>query len=213
LAKKKGLFVTLEGPDGVGKSTQARLLAAALKRKGRRVTVTREPGGSVRCARIRALVLDPALAGLDAGAELLLFAADRRQHVADTIRPALERGDLVLCDRFTDSTAAYQGAGRILKPGAVSWISDFASTGLVPDLTLLYDLPLDAGLERARQRGRAKDRMEAADRNYFSRVRAGFLSIARKEPRRVKTIKVQGLGPEAVCAEGLRLMAPLLERR
>lgn len=212
MVKRKGLFVTLEGPDGVGKSTQARLLAAALRRSGRRVTLTREPGGSPRSAMIRALVLDPALRGLAPGAELLLFAADRRQHVADTIAPALERGDLVLCDRFTDSTTAYQGAGRALDARAVAGINAFAAAGLVPDLTLLYDLPVAAGLERARRRG-PRDRMERSTSDYFTRVRRGFQRLARREPGRVKLISVEGRTPREVRDEGLSHLAGLLGRR
>jgi dTMP kinase len=178
-----------------------------------RVTLTREPGGSPLAAGIRKLLLDPRMRGLHPHAELLLFAADRRQHVADTIAPALRRGDLVLCDRFTDSTTAYQGAGRSVSPEALEWISRFAAQGLVPDLTLLFDLPIEEGLKRARVAKGGLDRMEDSARAYFSRVRKGFLKLAREEPRRVKLIKVLGREADNICAEALGLVEASLEGR
>ena len=172
--------------------------------------LTREPGGSPLAAKIRALVLDPRMRGLQAGAELLLFAADRRQHVADTIAPALERGHLVLCDRFTDSTTAYQGAGRELGAADVAWINRFAAQGLVPDLTLFFDLPVADGLKRAGRRKAAPDRMEASSLAYLERVRRAFLRLAREEPGRVKRIKVLGRGRDEICAEALGLLEGVL---
>jgi len=210
LAKRRGLLITLEGPDGAGKSTQAGLLAEALRSRGLNVVQTREPGGSPLSAKIRALLLDPELRGLHPRAELLLFAADRRQHVADTIEPALRRGDWVLCDRFTDSTTAYQGAGRVLPAVELEWIQRFASNGLVPDKTLLLDLPIAVGLARARRRTAGADRMENSTPAYFERVRRGFLRLARRDPGRVKLIKVAGRSAEGICAEALTLLAPLL---
>jgi dTMP kinase len=206
-------LVTLEGPDGAGKSTQARLLAAALKRRGRKVTLTREPGGSPRSLKIRNLLLDPALKGLEPAAELFLFAADRRQHVADTLEPALRRGEVVVCDRFTDSTLAYQGTGRALDPGLVARVTESAAAGLAPDLTLLLDLPPKEGLERARRRSGKADRMENSAEAYFRRVRKGFLDIARREPERVRLIKVAGRTPEDIAAEAFGYVEALLVRR
>jgi dTMP kinase len=213
LAKKTGLLVTLEGSDGAGKTTQALLLAAALKRAGRKVCLTKEPGGSPLSARIRALLLDPDMRGLQAGAELLLFAADRRQHVSDTIAPALRRGDIVLCDRFTDSTLAYQGAGRAVAGPEVAWITRFAAQGLVPDLTLFFDLPVAEGLLRARKRKGSLDRMEGMEPATLERVRRAFLGLHRREPGRMKRIQVLGRRPEEICAEAMGLLAPLLGKR
>jgi dTMP kinase len=212
LAKKAGLFVSLEGPDGSGKSTQAGLLAKALRAQGYDVLLTRQPGGSALAAPIRALLLDPAMKGLTPGAELLLFAADRRQHVADTLKPALAQGKVVLCDRYTDSTRAYQGAGRALKPADVAWLNRFASDGLAPKLTLLYDIPVAEGLKRAHRHKGGLDRMEQSARSYFERVRRGFLAIAKAEPRRVKRLAVAGRSPEAIAAEGLEHLLKALKR-
>lgn len=213
MAKHKGLLVTLEGIDGSGKTTQARLLQGALKRRGIEVLCTREPGGSVRAARIRQVLLDPRMKGLHPCAELLLFGADRRQHVADTIEPALKRGVWVLCDRFTDSTTAYQGARGSLSAGMVEAIAAIASHGLDPDLTLFFDLPPVESLKRARLAKGGQDRMEAAAPAYFKRVRRGFLALARREPGRVKRIKVQGRGPSEICAEAMGLLEPFLAAR
>jgi dTMP kinase len=206
LAKKTGLFVTLEGPDGSGKSTQRALLAKHLRAFGYAVVETREPGGSPAAERIRALLLDANLKGLRAGAELLLFEAARLQHVHDTIRPALGAGKVVLCDRFTDSTTAYQGAGRAVDPKAVAWLNRVATGGLKPDLTLLYDLGVAQGLKRAHGAKGAKDRMEQADRAFHARVRASFLAIAKREPRRVKRIDVLAKSPQQVLELGLALV-------
>jgi dTMP kinase len=201
---KRGLFVTLEGPDGSGKSTQRRLLAAALRKSGRKVLETREPGGSPLAERIRDLVLDPRFKGFKPGTELLLFEAARFQHVEDTIRPALAKGWVVLCDRFTDSTLAYQGAGRSLPLASVRWLNAFATQGLKPDLTLVYDLGVAEGLRRAKRFKGGSDRMERVKGAFHRAVRAAFLRLAKAEPRRVKLIKVAGLGPEAVAAAGLQ---------
>jgi dTMP kinase len=203
---KKGLFVTLEGPDGSGKSTQRRLLAAALRKKGCKVVETREPGGSPLAEKIRALVLDPANHGFAHGTELLLFEAARCQHVEDTIRPALRQGSVVLCDRFTDSTMAYQGAGRALHKADVAWLNRFATAGLKPDLTLIYDLGAQQGLTRAKRLKGHADRMESADLAFHRRVRAAFKAIARAEPRRAKLIAVEGRSPQAVAEAGLALI-------
>jgi dTMP kinase len=209
LAKKQGLFVTLEGPDGSGKSTQQALLAEHLRSFGYFVVETREPGGSPTAERIRRMLLDPELKALRPPAELLLFEAARAQHVADTIAPALAKGAVVLCDRFTDSTTAYQGAGRSVDSKSVVWLNRFATAGFAPDLTLLYDLGPKQGLKRARQAKGRRDRMEAADLGFHQRVRARFLRLAKESPRRVKAIGVAGRTPQSVAEVGLKL---ILER-
>lgn len=198
--------MSLEGPDGSGKSTQRALLAKHLRSFGYDVVETREPGGSPVAERIRALLLDPELKGLRAGAELLLFEAARLQHVHDTILPALAAGKVVLCDRFTDSTTAYQGAGRAVDPRAVVWLNRMATGALKPGLTLVYDLGVGPGLRRARQAKGGQDRMEQADKAFHGRVRAAFRALARREPRRVKRIEVTGRSPQAILELGLKLV-------
>lgn len=204
---KTGLFVTLEGPDGSGKSTQRRLLAAELRRNGFKVVETREPGGSPLAEKIRALLLDSKNQGLGNGTELLLFEAARFQHIQDTILPALVQGKVVLCDRFTDSTLAYQGAGRAISLKDVAALNRFATQGLKPDLTLVYDLSAEEGLRRSRKRGQRADRMERAALSFHRRVRKAYRALARTQPGRVKLIPVQGQAPEAVAAQGLALIA------
>jgi dTMP kinase len=196
----------LEGPDGSGKSTQAQLLSEKLRKAGQRVCLTREPGGSPVAEKIRALLLDPANQGLSASAELLLFEAARHQHVMDTIQPALDRGEVVLCDRFVDSTTAYQVAGRGLKAADVAWLNRFASAGLKPDLTLLFDLPVEEGLRRARRSKGGRDRMERTQRAFREKVRRCFLTLQRREPRRIKRLAVAGRSPEDVCAQAWALL-------
>lgn len=208
MARRRGLFISLEGPDGAGKSTQAKLLAAFLKRRGSRVLLTREPGGSAQAAKIRALVLG-AKGYLSPSAELLLFLADRAQHVNDTILPALAQGQVVLCDRFSDSTLAYQGGGRGFKLEQLEPLNRFATGGLKPDLTLLFDLKESVGLGRAIKRG-AADRMEKAGGKFHARVRAVFLRLAKKEPRRIKVLRVAGKSPDEVKDEAMTHIQRLL---
>ena len=187
----KGLFVTLEGVEGSGKTTQAALVAEALRAAGHRVTVTREPGGTRAGEAIRAIFLDPAVS-LHAAAELLLVLADRAQHVREKLKPALAAGEIVLSDRYSDSTVAYQGYGRGLDLKLLGDLNHLASDGVRPDLTIVLDLPVEIGLERtrARVRGavRGPDRFEGEQVEFHRRVRAGFLCIARDEPSRVLTI-------------------------
>jgi dTMP kinase len=211
LARGRGLFITVEGPDGSGKSTQARLLAESLKRQGRRVLLTREPGGSPLAEKIRGLLLDSKNGGMRAETELLLFEAARFQHVNDTIRPALSAGTVVLCDRYIDSTSAYQLAGRGLPAPSVAWLNRFGSDGLEPALTLLYDISEADGRRRSRQAKGGHDRMEKAGLAFRLKVRAAFLGLARKHPRRIKVIQVKDRAPEDILAEGLKLLAPKLK--
>jgi dTMP kinase len=178
---RRGLLIALEGGEGAGKTTQATLLAIWLRDQGYDVETTQEPGGTKMGMRLRALLLDTAHAGLDARAEALMYAADRAEHVASVIKPALERGTIVITDRFVDSSLAYQGAGRCLPLGEVTRINRWATGGLTPDLTILLDLPPAAGLER---RARSADRLEAEPAEFHNRVRAGFCQLADAEPGR-----------------------------
>ena len=188
-----GLFVTFEGPEGCGKTSQLRLLAAYLQDQGCDVLTTREPGGAPISERVRAIVLDPIHTNMEPTTEFLLFSAARAQHVAEVIRPHLERGGVVLCDRFADSSLAYQGYGYGLDLEARRAITHFATGGLVPDLTLFLDLPVEAGLRRkAGGRGDAWNRMEQKQIAYHERVRAGYLAMAADEPERWVTIDATG---------------------
>lgn len=183
----KGYFITFEGVEGCGKSTQIALLHDYLVQAGRTVLVTREPGGTPIAEAIRDVLLDPSHSAMGATAELLLYEAARAQHVHEKIAPALEAGQVVLCDRFADSTTAYQGAGRGLAPEVLNELHRLATHGLWPDLTLLIDLPVATGMERARSRGR-KDRIEQESIDFHERVRAGFLRLAAAEPDRIQVI-------------------------
>jgi dTMP kinase len=187
----KGFFITLEGVEGSGKTTQAGLVADALRAAGYSATVTREPGGTRAGEAIRAIFLDPAVS-LHAAAELLLVLADRAQHVREKLKPALAAGEIVLSDRYSDSTVAYQGYGRGLDLKLLDELNRLASDGMRPDLTIVLDLVVETGLERtrARVRGdvRGPDRFEGEQVEFHRRVREGFLAIARDQPDRVMTI-------------------------
>lgn len=188
---RPGRFITLEGGEGAGKSTQAGRLAAALGDAGLTVVTTREPGGSPGAEEIRKLLLDGETGRWDPVAELLLHFAARRDHVVRIIRPALDRGDWVVCDRFSDSTMAYQGYGLELGPATVERVRDVAIGDTRPDLTLILDLPVEAGLGRAGERdGPAGDqnRYERMDDAFHRRLRDGFLAIAKAEPGRCAVI-------------------------
>lgn len=177
-----GLFITFEGPEGAGKSTQLARLVQSLEARGLSVTVTREPGGTPLGTRVREVLLDPAL-DMHPLPEFLLYSASRAQLVQDVIRPALSRGEVVVCDRYFDSSLAYQGAGRGLPLELLRGITQEVTGGLIPDLTLLLDLDPEIGLERAAARGQP-DRLERADLAFHQRVRQGFLQLARQEPER-----------------------------
>ncbi len=179
----KGRLVTLEGGEGAGKSTLVAGLREHFVQRGLDVLYTREPGGTPAGEAIRELVLDPAHRGIGAETELLLMFAARAQLVRDVLRPALEAGRWVLCDRFTDASYAYQGGGRGIDAARIAELERIATGGLVPDLTLLLDLPVAHGRARASQRGDA-DRIEAERDEFFERVRAVYLARAAAEPRR-----------------------------
>jgi dTMP kinase len=194
-----GFFITLEGVEGSGKTTQTALVAEALRAAGHRVTVTREPGGTRAGEAIRAIFLDPAVS-LHAAAELLLVLADRAQHVREKLKPALAAGEIVLSDRYSDSTVAYQGYGRGLDLKLLDELNRLATDGTHPDLTIVLDLAVETGLERtrARVRGdvRGPDRFEGEQVEFHRRVREGFLTIARDQPGRVRTLDATAPVPE-----------------
>lgn len=181
-----GIFVTFEGGDGAGKTTQAELLGAWCVAQAREVVRTREPGGTALGAEIRRLLLHGGdeIGAVDPRAEALLYAADRAQHVATVVRPALERGAAVVQDRYIDSSLAYQGAGRVLDVAEVRALSEWAVQGLWPDLTVLLDLDPELAAERRRARGGVADRLEAEADAFHRAVREGFLALALEEPDR-----------------------------
>ena len=181
-----GLFITLEGGDGAGKTTQAELLEAWLAERGHEVVRTREPGGTRLGVEVRRLLLHGGdeIGAVDARAEALLYAADRAQHVAKVVRPGLERGAVVVQDRYIDSSLAYQGAGRVLDVDDVRRLSEWATEGLSPDLTVLLDIDPETAAERRRARGGEADRLEAEAAEFHAAVRAGFRSLAQAEPDR-----------------------------
>lgn len=183
----KGLFVTLEGPEGAGKSTNREYLAERLRACGVDVVLTREPGGTPLAERIRELLLTPADEPMAVDTELLLVFAARAQHLAQVIRPALERGAVVLCDRFTDATYAYQGGGRGLSIERIAQLEAFVQGELRPDLTLIFDLPVEVGLARAAARGRL-DRFEQEGLSFFESVRRAYLDRAKAAPSRYRII-------------------------
>lgn len=182
-----GCFITVEGGEGAGKSSNLRWLGERLEAAGKPVLYTREPGGTELGEAIRGLLLGHRQEGMGEDAELLLMFAARAEHLRRRIRPALEAGSWVLCDRFTDASYAYQGAGRGVERAWIAQLETFVQGGLRPDLTLLLDLPVEIGLARARGRS-APDRFESEDLAFFERVRQGYLEIARAEPQRVKVI-------------------------
>ena len=181
------MLITFEGIDGCGKSSQAKLLADRLREEGIETILVREPGGTEVSEQIRSLVLDANHHdNLSHETELLLFAASRAQLVKEVIEPALKREAIVICDRFTDSTIAYQGYGRGLPLAYIRSINDLATGGLVPDMTFLIDVPLDLAIRR--RRGMGDDRMEAESRLFFSHVIQGYMAMAQKQPDRVHVI-------------------------
>jgi dTMP kinase len=210
-----GRFVTFEGIEGCGKTTQIRLAADWLAGRGIPVLATAEPGGTPLGVKIREILLNRGSFAIGAEAELLLFAAARAQHVRETILPALAAGKCVLCDRFSDATFAYQGAGRGLDAGVIRSLNSFSSLFLVPDRTLLFDLPVETGLARAGRRTEgvrpeaAEDRFERETRDFHGRIREAYLALAAGEPERFRIIDgAADIG--AVHREVRRLMEELL---
>ena len=197
-----GIFITFEGIEGCGKSTQIRKLAATLDNLGKKVTLTREPGGCDIADKIRSILLDSANTAMVPLAELLLYAAARSQHINEVILPALTKGDIVLCDRFIDATVAYQGYGRKLDLEMINDLNRLAAANCRPDITLLLDCPVATGLERAMARIEAlgtgassttrEERFERESLEFHERVRNGYLSLAAAEPERFCIIDANG---------------------
>ena len=199
---RRGKFITFEGLDGTGKSTQMRKLAAVLREAGHKVIETREPGGTPTAEKIRKVLLDSSTAGLAPLAEMALMFASRAQHIAEVIEPGLTAGTIVLCDRFTDSTEAYQGSGRKLGSEPVRELHRVLCGDLQPDLTILMDSNPQASVNRARRRNQSasksssrthdENRFEQETRSFFARVREGYLAIAKREPERVAVVDARG---------------------
>ncbi|HKW66006.1 MAG TPA: dTMP kinase [Terriglobales bacterium] len=219
MAARKGVFITIEGLDGCGKSTQLEKLAAVLRADGLDVLATREPGGTPLGDRIRGVLLDSATTGLSPWAEMALMFASRAQHLQEVILPALEKGRIVLCDRFTDSTEAYQGGGRKLGSDAVLTLHRVLCGNIQPDLTILMDSEPAASVARARRRNRARvatdageadeNRFERESRAFFERVHNAYLAIARREAQRFFVVDARRpaevVHPEIVAAVRERL--------
>jgi dTMP kinase len=204
-------FISLEGIEGAGKSMLARTLEAALRARGLSVLVTREPGGSPLAERLRTLVLERGPERITAAAETLLMFAARSLHIENTIRPALEQGSWVICDRYSDATRAYQGGGRGVEAALIESLAEAVHGKLWPERTLLLDLPVEQGLARARARRAASDRFEDEDRFFFERVRARYLEIAVAEPQRVRLIDATQ-SPQGVAESAFAALADLLRR-
>jgi dTMP kinase len=222
--KRKGFFISFEGGEGTGKSTQLRLLTAWLKKNAQSPIVTLEPGGTPIGEKIRDLLLDPKNGRLSPRAELLLYEADRAQHVDELIEPELSKGSILVCDRYADSSYVYQGICRKLGEPRVADLNRFATRGLMPDLTIVLDLPETEGLKRIRKRleedaalhgirRRVKlDRLEREKTDFHRRVRQGFLKLARKEPRRIRILDASQ-SVEAVFEQVRSHVEPALKRR
>ena len=209
----RGKFITFEGIDGSGKSTQARLLSGELRLKGCNVLTTMEPGGTPLGRRLREAFLETeeTVAPL---AELLLFAADRAQHVEFLVKPALEEGKIVISDRFADATIAYQGAGRGFPEKTISQIVNLATGGLKPDLTLFFDLPIEKAILRANSRSEnetVRNRMDSETTDFYKRVREAYLKIAEKEPKRFRVVQA-GDSVEEIRARVLEIVMKFLEK-
>jgi dTMP kinase len=200
-----GVFVVFEGGDGVGKTTQVELLCSWLARAGHEVVKTFEPGDTTVGAMIRQIVLDPAIGEMSPRAEALLYAADKAQHIFSVVKPALERGAVVVCDRYVDSMLAYQGAGRALQLADLEWIARWATEDLRPDLTVVLDAELRDGVHAKYQ----KDRLESAGDGFHERSRRFFLELARREPEHYVVLDARA-SREEIAAQVVARVAPLL---
>ncbi|MGB8510678.1 MAG: dTMP kinase [Pyrinomonadaceae bacterium] len=209
-----GAFITFEGIDGSGKSTQLRMLASELRLRGHEVVATREPGGTSLGKRLREVVLDTQ-EQVDPLAELLIYAADRAQHVRTLVRPAVATGHIILSDRYADSTVAFQGAGRGFPDALIAEVVALATGGLMPDLTLIFDLTVDESQRRTNNRGRddeQPDRIDAEDTSFHQRVRDAYMRIAEDDPERVKIVDAS-TSVEETHAEVMKLITTFLENR
>lgn len=211
---QKGLFISFEGGEGAGKSTQIRILAETLRSRGLEVVVTREPGGSPGAEAIRHVLLSGAAEAFGVRMEAMLFAAARNDHVEEVIRPALESGAVVLCDRFLDSSRVYQGTTGNLETDFIETLQRIAVDGTMPDLTLIFDIPAVDGLARARKRaddGATPDRFEKEELETHEKRREAYLDIALNEPRRCRIVDAKQ-PQERVTEDVLSMVEPLLER-
>lgn len=207
----KGIFISFEGIEGTGKSTQAKLLAEYLSEKGYRVMQTMEPGGTKISLKIRDLLLSLDSGGMDYVTELLLYNAARVQHITEVIEPALERGDIVITDRFSDSTVAYQGYARGLDLQLIDSLDMIATGKLRPDITILLDIAVKTGIARNKSLNKS-DRLELEDMSFHEKVRKGFIQIAASEPGRVKVVDSSGSLVE-VHQEVVKIISALLEKQ
>jgi len=205
---KRGKFITLDGGEGLGKSTNLTFIQNTLEARGISICITREPGGTVLAEKLRHLLLETEAEAITEQTELLLMFAARAQHLHHVIKPALAQGQWVLCDRFTDATYAYQGGGRKMNLDSIAWLEQFVQQGLEPDLTLLFDAPVELGIERAKKRA-VLDRFESEQLSFFNAVRKMYLLQAEKHPQRIKVINAaQSL--DAVQTELSKLVKNLL---
>jgi len=207
-----GFFIALEGPEGAGKSTQARALGAAITEAGFPVLLTREPGGTPIGEQVRRVVLDQSNCAMLPETEVLLYAAARAQHVGEVLRPALDAGAVVICDRYIDSTFAYQGGGRQLDMASLRQIQEYATGGLLPELRILLDLPVEDGLRRRMSASDEVNRLDRADLAFHRRVRASFLELAAANPGDWVLIDATA-PPEMVTAAVLAAVMPRLSRQ
>lgn len=214
MTTNSGVFITFEGIEGCGKTTQIALLADLLRQRQIPVVVTREPGGCAIADKIRAILLDSTNSAITSECELLLYAAARAQHISEVVKPALEQGKIVLCDRFCDATIAYQGYGRMLDVATIDWLNEYSCQGIYPQLTLLLDLDVTTGLTRARQRNSNdyildEDRFEAESMQFHQRIRDAYLNLSNAQPQRIKIIDATG-NQDSVFARIVNAINPLM---
>ena len=206
----RGAFITVEGGDGAGKTTQLEFIQSWLEHQGINVVTTREPGGTALGEGIRELLLGPANLQISELTELMLIFAARHQHLEEVIKPAMAQGKWVLCDRFTDATYAYQGAGRVLDMQTIQKLEQWVQGELRPDLTLILDVPVELGLERTRKRGADQDRFEKQNLTFKQKVRESYLQTAQAEPERVKVLDASA-DLEAVQKDLAKALSHFLE--
>ena len=205
----RGLFITFEGTDGAGKTTQIQRLTADLRRTGYDVCLTREPGGTPISEQIRDMLLNPDHSEMAATTELLLYAASRAQHVSEVIKPALEAGKVIISSRFADAMVVYQGYGRGLDLERIHRLNRIATDGVTPDVTFVLDLPVEIGLQRVQNSRGGLDRLEREKIEFHRRLREGYQTIAQQEPQRLKIIDAQ-VSPKQVYAQIQSIIQPLL---
>ncbi len=209
---KKGLFITFEGVEGCGKTTQWLTLSKKLEKQGFPVLKTREPGGTKFSEQIRELMLSSPIEGITPICEAFLVCASRNQHIIKKIQPALAAGNLVLCDRFSDSTLAYQGYARGLNIPTLRKLNEFSTYGIKPDLTLLFDIPVSTGLARRKHHHKVQDRLDKESKTFHEKVRKGYLTLANRDPTRVKIIDGRKTS-EQVAQQVLKIVSSFLESK